>query len=142
MKKTFACALLAFALPVLAEEKPLIANVPALAHASQAEVEQRLGKAEFCRKASYGLSCRFTPRGVEVAFVDGKAERIVINDLDNVAFDKNIITQLGFQAQEPNEVTEEVMRWTQLPGIAEVSVFPFKESVDHALILVTSRPEK
>jgi hypothetical protein len=137
MRKLCSLILLAFTLPALAEEKPLILDVPALVHASQATVEERLGKPEFCRKSKYGLSCRYAPRGVEVAFTDGKAERIVINEMEDTLYEPATLTRLGFKAQEPNQSTDEEMRWTQLPGVAEVTLFPAKEQVDYALIVVT-----
>ncbi|MGZ8241972.1 hypothetical protein [Methylomagnum sp.] len=142
MHKLSSVILLAFAFSAIAEEKPLIVNIPALAHASQANVEQILGKAEFCRKSKYGLSCRFAPRGIEVAFVNDKAERIVVNDLDDTVYDKAVITQLGINSQEPDVATEEVIRWDKIPGIAEVSLFPDKEKIDYVLIAVTPLSDK
>lgn len=142
MRKLCTVMALAFTCSALAEEKPLILDVPALAHASQASVEGALGKAEFCRKSRLGLSCRFAARGIEVVFVGDKAERIVVNELDDTPFDKTAITRFGFKNQEPDAVTDEAMRWERIPGIAEVSLFPDKDKIDHALIAVSPLPEK
>jgi hypothetical protein len=142
MRKICTVILLAFAFPAWAEEKPSIMDVPTLAHASQANVEQRLGKAEFCRKSKYGISCRFVPHGIEIVFANDKAERITINNLDDTPYDKSAITRLGFKNQEPDVSTEEVMRWQQIPGIAELSFFPGKDKIDYALIVVTPPPDE
>jgi hypothetical protein len=142
MRKLCTIISLAFAFPALAEEKPLIIDVPAIAHASRATVEQILGKAEFCRKSKYGVSCRFATHGMEIVFANDKAERIIINDLDDTPFDKIAITRFGFNNQEPDVSTEEVMRWDRIPGIAELSLFPDKDKIDYALIEVTRLPDK
>lgn len=137
MRKIYTIIVWAFAFPALAEEKPLIIDAPTLAHASQAKVEQLLGKAEFCRKSKYGISCRFEPHGIEIAFTNDRAERITINELGDTPYNTTAITRLGFKNQDPDVFTEEVMSWARIPGIAELSLFPDKDKIDYALIVVT-----
>ncbi len=142
MRKIYTVILLASAFPALAEEMPLILDVPAIAHASQASVEGLLGKAEFCRKSKYGISCRFASHGTEIVFANDKAERITINDLGDAPYDKTTLTRLGFNNQEPDISSDEIMIWGNIPGIAEVSLFPDKDKIDYALIAVTPPPDK
>ena len=141
MRMIYAVILWASALPALAEEMPLIIDVPAIAHASQEKVEQLLGKAEFCRKSRQGISCRFAAHGTEIVFVQDKAERITINDLDDVSYDKAVITRFGLKNQEPEVSTEETISWGNITGIAAVSLFPDKDKIDYALIAVSPLPE-
>lgn len=141
MHKIYTIILLAFAAAAMAEEKPLILDAPAIAHASEASVEKALGKAEFCRKSRLGNACRFASYGIEIVFAKDKAERITINELDDTPFDKTAITRLGFKAQEPDEATEEIMRWQKIPGIAALTLFPDKDKIDYAVIEVTAMPQ-
>lgn len=137
MRKICTFGFVAFACAAQAEDKSLIIDVPALAHASQAHVEQVLGQAEFCRKAKYGLSCRFAAHGIEIVFANDQAERMTINELGDIPYDPAAITHFGLKTQEPDVSSEELIRWDRIPGIAEVTLFPNKDKIDYALITLT-----
>ncbi|SMF94257.1 hypothetical protein SAMN02949497_1566 [Methylomagnum ishizawai] len=140
MRKIFTLALLSCAGSALADAAPVLVDVPALVHASQAQVEQTLGAAEFCRKSRHGLACRYAAYGVEVVFAKDKAEQIIINDPGELPYDKSAIARLGFKGQEPEVATDEVMTWQTIPGIAELSLFPDHDKIDYALVVVTPPP--
>jgi hypothetical protein len=142
MRQFATAVLITLASPAFAAESPLLIDVPALAHASQAQVEQVLGKAEFCRKSRYGLSCRFAAHGVEVVFANDKAERITVNDMGDTPYDKNAVSRFGLKAQEPDVATDEMMRWEHLPGLAELTLFADKDKIDYGQIVVTPLPER
>ena len=125
-----------------ADASPLLVDVPALAHASQPAVEQILGKPEFCRKSKLGLSCRYATRGVEIVFVKDKAERITINEMDDTLFDKSAISRLGFGDQQPDESSEEIMRWQHVSGVAEIALHSNKDRIDYAVVVLTPLGDK
>ncbi len=137
MRTVCTALLLAWSFAALAEENTVILNALALAHASQASVEQTLGKPEFCRKARLGLSCRYAAHGTEVVYASDQAQRITINELDELTFDKGAIARLGFPVQEPAEISDEALRWQDVSGISEITLFPSKDKTDYALIVVT-----
>lgn len=137
MRTLCTALLLALSFAALAEENTVILNAQALARASQASVEQALGKPEFCRKAKLGLSCRYAAHGTEVVYANDQAQRITINDLDELTFDKGAIARLGFAVQEPAEISDEVLRWQDVSGVSEITLFPNKDKTDYAVIVVT-----
>lgn len=98
-------------------------SVSALAGASEPDVARQLGQASRCEPSKYGRKCFYTGDAVEIMFIDGAADWFTVTP-QNVAYSPSSLGQLGLpRGQAPAFSNDQVMRWTGLGGLREVSAF-------------------
>jgi len=61
---------------------------------------------------------------IEIVFIGGKADWITINALSKLDFSPGALESFGFAQASPTFRNDNVMRWTNLEGLHEVSLFP------------------
>lgn len=122
-----------------------IVDLPKIAGSSKDEVSEQLGKPTSCGDSKYGEKCTFEKAKVEIVFINGKADWITIEAMDNVALDSSALTALGLKPKEFSFADENVMRWDSIPGFIEISIFPVwvngkrAPGVDYAYIKTSTR---
>ncbi len=72
---------------------------------------------KICEKAYY------VNKSIEIAYIDGKADWITINNPQNAVFDKSILLQLGLEKIEPTFANDNVVRWNNIPPFQEIAIF-------------------
>ena len=98
--------------------------VPALAGASEADAARQLGQASRCEPSKYGRKCFFKGEAVEIMFIDGAADWFTVTP-QSAAYSPSSLDRLGLpRGQTPAFSSDQVMRWSGLGGVREVSVFP------------------
>ena len=73
---------------------------------------------------------------VEIVFVDGKAEWITLNDMSNIPFSGRALSALGLPNRDPEIANQFVIRWSNIPGIKGLSLFP-----NYVLVIVRCRDQ-
>lgn len=97
--------------------------VQALVGASEADTARQLGQASRCEPSKYGRKCFYMGDAVEIMFIGGAADWFTITP-QNVAYSPSSLDQLGLpRGQPPAFVNDQVMRWTGLSGLREISAF-------------------
>jgi hypothetical protein len=117
----------------------IILNVPKIAGKSQAEVEKEIGRANSCVQTKYGEQCFYEKADTEIMFIDGKADWITINKMNDLPYSKESLAALGLPVAEPVFNSASIMRWDNLAGILEVSLLSQGKSVGYAYIKVKTR---
>ena len=98
--------------------------VPALAGASEADAARQLGQASRCEPSKYGRKCFYMGDAVQIMFIDGAADWFTVTP-QKAAYSPSSLDQLGIpQGQAPAFSNGQVIRWTGLVGLREVSVYP------------------
>ncbi|MGN6153309.1 MAG: hypothetical protein ACTHOH_15095 [Lysobacteraceae bacterium] len=111
-----------------------IVDVPKIAGKSLAEVSAILGEPTSCEMAKQGKKCLFNTGGTEVVFISGKSDWITVETLDNAPYSSDALPLLGFGKENPVFSSENVIRWSNIPGFEEISIFPSAAGVDYAHI--------
>ena len=102
-------------------------------------VENKLGKAVSCSASKYGQKCIFSKSEIEIVFIDAKADWITINKIAGAPYAEDSLALLGLPPKKPTFSNANVMRWTNISGILEVSLFPAQSGVDYAYIKVKTK---
>lgn len=100
------------------------------------QVAGMLGKPGRCREAKHGPKCQYRDGQVEIVFIDGKADWISVNGLEEVPFTDEAIQIIGLAPRSPSFSSPFVKRWTTVPGISEVSIFKGRVGCDYAYLKV------
>lgn len=125
-------------------------NIPAVAGKSASEVAKILGEPTStettrARGRSYPKSS-YHAGAVEIVFVDGKADWITVfggRGLPALPYSEKALDMLGLSTKAPTfSRPGVVMRWGNISGLREVSLFPAGSAgkVDYAYILVRTEP--
>lgn len=110
--------------------KPVF-DLKSIANKTQKEVAEVLGKGTFEKnwkdaKAGCTACPKYTyqKEAYEVIFINGKADRIVINNLKPYECNDTAITLLGLKSTTPSFANAGlVYRWKEIEGFREVSIF-------------------
>lgn len=111
-----------------------IVDVPEIAGKSLAEVSAVLGEPTLCEMVKQGRKCLFNTGETEMVFISGKADWITVEALDNAPYSSDALAALGFEKANPVFSSENVIRWSNIPGFREISIFPGTTGVDYAYI--------
>ena len=122
----------------LAQSDSLV-DVTTIAGKTEAQVEEQLGKPLTCSNSKYGLKCSFKKGDTEIVFIDGKSDWITINDMGDAPYSKEALLFLGLPMAEPSFTGPDVIRWKNLSGLLEVSLFPLDNKIFYAYIKVKTR---
>ena len=117
----------------------LVVDIPKLAGKGHADVAAVLGKPSSCHNGKYGQTCSYGKAATEIVFIQGKADWITVNDMRSVKFSPSAVESLGLKQVKPRFVSNSTIRWEQVEGLLEVSIFPGQSHVDYAYIKVHSR---
>lgn len=123
----------AFAGTGVTPPNPLI-PVLELAGKDLAAVEKVVGKSEACDKVKYGQLCVFGSAGLEIVFIDGKADWITYNNPANLLYKAQSITNFGFELTDPTRQNEFSMEWKGINGMKSVTFFPNGEVIAYVLV--------
>ena len=115
--------------PPQTQEVKLIVDVPTIVGKSQDDVKAILGEPSNCEtvnpsRVGPSPKCLYKGEAIEVVFIAGKADWITINALSKLDFSPAVLGMFGFSQTTPTFRNDNVMRWTNLPGLHEVSLFP------------------
>lgn len=116
-------SLSAVAFTAVPDIKPIL-QISQVTGRSETVVAKTLGKPTACEPSKYGRRCEYQkpPARYEVVFIKGKADWITIEDprIDNAL---TAPVWIGLPAKPVDVATSEVLRWSGLGGLLEVSSF-------------------
>jgi hypothetical protein len=113
-----------------------VVDIPKLAGQSMKQVGEQLKATPTCAKNKRGTKCDYYDGRIEIVYIDGMADWITVNGLEQVPFTDAGIVQLGFNRKSPSFHSPMVMRWNSLPDVLEVSMFKGHTGTDYAYIKV------
>lgn len=107
----------------------LIVDVPAIAGKTQSEVTAVLGAPTRCETVSparvgKSLKCIYKGERIEVVFIADKADWITINELSAVKFSPTALDSFNLPQSNPDTRNGNVIRWSNVNKLKEVSLFP------------------
>jgi hypothetical protein len=88
------------------------------------DVKKYLGDSLPCEKTKYGPSCKYRNGDIEIVYINKKADWITINAVHNTNYNSEILNTLDLEYAMPVVSNQNVMRWENIQGLLEVSVFP------------------
>ena len=123
----------------------LVLNVPAIANRTEREVQRVLGPPA---QTTSGGRLQRHPRlsyrhgTVEIIFVDGRAECIVLHDTRALEFHQRSLAKLGLPVTKPSKTERgKVLRWDSIRGVREVAMYAGgRHGVSHVRISVHTAP--
>jgi hypothetical protein len=135
----FSLALSALAIVTsTAAQASSLVDIPKIAGRSIKQVDDLLKAKPTCAKNKRGTKCDYNEGRIEIIFINGKADWITVNGLDQVPFTDAGIARLGFSEKSPTFRSPVVMRWNGLPSVLEVSMFKGQTGTDYAYIKVNT----
>ena len=106
-------------------------------------MDRRLGRPDRTTQTRVSLHPKHVYRGgkIEIVFVDGKADWIILYDTAGLTFDKWALPKLGLPVHRPTYTNRpSVISWTNIANIQEVSLFGNESGrVSYALIVVRTK---
>jgi hypothetical protein len=111
-------------------------DIPRIAGKSMEQVNELLKAKPTCSKNKRGTKCAYINGRIEIVYIDGKADWITVNGLEQVPFTDAGIMRLGFSQKSPSFNSPTVMRWNGLPGVLELSMFKGQTGTEYAYIKV------
>ncbi len=126
-------------------EVPVIADIAAIAGRTPKEVAAVLGPPYEKRTVTIRdkvYPANFYKSGqLQIVFVDGKADWITIYRLSALPYSPQSIKALNLPPSLPVVNTPDVIKWQDVSGIKEISLYPDKGGkLDYASILVRTEP--
>jgi hypothetical protein len=109
-------------------------NVVKVVGKNQNQVAEILGKATNCSKSKYGQKCSYSIAETEIVFINGKADWITIEGIDNIPFNINALKSIGIAPTKPSFKNGFTLRWSDIQGLKEVSLFKGVTNSDYAYI--------
>lgn len=108
-------------------------------------MDRRLGRPDRTTRTRVSLHPKhiYDHGKIEVIFVDGKADWIILYDTTGLTFDKRALPKLGLPVHRPTYTNRpRVMSWTNIANIQEVSLFgDGSGGVSYALIVVRTKQD-
>jgi len=128
--------LLPLAFVTIGASTEIVVSINTIAGKTQTEVAAVLGQPSTCEPSKFGQRCYYAKGETEVVFIAGKADWITIEALDQYPFSESALAALGLKPTEPTFRSASVLRWTNIPGLREVSLFRGQTKADYAYIKV------
>ena len=125
-------------LPEVGDPVHLILDVQKISGKTQEEVEALLGRSTVSEVSEYGAKKSYKNGGVEIVFIEGKADWITINGLDEIPFSPNAIESLGLESSRPSFASDFVLRWVNTAGLKHAAIFKGRENCSYAYIKVST----
>ena len=103
------------------------------------DVAAYLGEPSHCEPIKCGQKCHYDKGETEIVFIDGKADWITVEAMDQTPFSPAALGALGLDVRKPTFVNPKcVYRWNTFPGILDISIFRGRVNADYAYIQVNS----
>ncbi|KVX00977.1 hypothetical protein [Shewanella frigidimarina] len=109
-------------------------DVVKVAGKNQSQVAELLGQPTNCTKNKYGQKCSYSLAETEIVFINGKADWITIEGIDNIPFDSNALESIGIPPTKPSFKNNTTLRWSSIQGLKEVLIFKGATNSDYAYI--------
>ena len=109
-------------IPTMAPEP--VVDLAKLAGQSQEAVKALLGDPGECEASKYGPKCTYSKGETEVVFINGAADWITVNALPGVVYGPEALNAVGLKPRSAAVSNDQVVRYTNIPGFLDVSVFP------------------
>jgi len=118
----------------LADAISPIVDIPLLVGKDEASVAKILGKPTSSGRTKYGpkMTYKVTSRGeVEVVYIQGKADWITVTPSvgSPVPYGPDAIRMIGLPSSTPSFRSPATIRWSNVNGLLEISVFPAGQNV-------------
>lgn len=75
----------------------------------------------------------------EIVFINGNADWITIEDIDEIPFNKSALSAIGLKEARPSFSSNLTLRWNSIQGLMEVSIFKGTSKADYAYIKVKTK---
>ena len=131
--------------PPVAAPSPVV-DIPSIANKTEAEVATVLGQPtgqDTIRNNGKRYPKRIYRNGdIDIVFVDGRADWITVFGQGRLPYGTGVLAALGLPYRTPTfENPPAVIRWSNIRGIHEVSVFPGKNGrAYYAYVLINTEP--
>jgi len=122
-----------------AQPVPLVFDFQKVAGKAPGEVELVLGPPTASEESKYGPKKIYRNGAVEIVFIKGKADWITINGLDEIPYSPDAIGSLGLERSPPSFTSDFVLRWGNIAGVKEASIFKGKDKCSYAYIKVSTK---
>ena len=116
-----------------------ILDITMIAGKLESDVAAYLGSPISCRDTRYGKSCQYTKGETEVVFIQGAADWITVEGIDEIPFNSAALEAIGLDETSPSFSNAFTLRWNSIQGIREVSIFQGARLSDYAYIKVTTQ---
>lgn len=137
IKYVVAFSLILLSKPIQAGD--VLIDVPALAGKNKLEVSELIGSPVSCAISKYGEKCQFEKAETEIVFIEGRADWITVEGLDEIPFSNSTLEFLGFASRKPTFSNSFTKRWEPLQGLRSVSLFKGGDNSDYAYIKAYTR---
>jgi len=117
----------------------IIVDVTKIAGKTQKQVAGYLGKETSCSKSKYGRKCLYKKGKTEIVFINGKADWITVDAIDNILFSTTALGSLGLKKAAPSFKNSFTLRWESIQGLSSVSIFKGTSTSDYAYIIVKTK---
>jgi len=117
-------------------KQEIVLDVLRIAGKDMAAVSEYLGKPIECSPVKQGQKCAYTKAETEIVYIDGLADWITIEGIDDVAFEATAIQSLGFAESKPSFKNGFSLRWDGIEDLMEVTIFKGASRADYAYIKV------
>lgn len=117
----------------------VVIDIPALAGKSKVEVAKIIGEPLSCARSKYGEKCQYNKAETEIIFINGKADWITVEGLDDKPFSDSTLQLLGFKSEKPSFSNSFTKRWGPIEGVLSVSLFKGSNNSDYAYIKVHTK---
>jgi hypothetical protein len=94
-------------------------DVRPLAGQAEAGVAALLGAPQACADVAQGRRCTYA-RGVEIVYINGMADHMVVADLGGAPFEAATIARIGLAGAEPQQADADAIRWQNAGGMREI----------------------
>ena len=119
-KSLFFCLALLWA-PIGSAGRPII-DVLDIRGRTQPEVALQLGQSLHCAETYQGTGCQYAG-GIEVVFIDGRADWILVAPEVEIPFEPTALRHIGLSPTTPTVRNPFRMHWDGHQGLAVVSVY-------------------
>lgn len=124
--------LILFSASSWAEE--LLIDIPSIVGKSESQVSDMIGEPTSCNSIKYGNKCQYKMAETEIVFINGKADWITVEGLDDKPFTSATLKHLGLRPVKATFSNAFTLRWESLQGLRSVSLFKAGNNADYAYI--------
>lgn len=110
--------------PLAAPTADRVIDVRPLAGQSEAGVQAMLGAPTGCEDVAQGRKCTYARGQTQVVYIDGMADWITISDLGGAPFAPATLSRIGLGEATPEVEEADLIRWDNVGGFREISLFP------------------
>jgi len=118
--------------PVIANDK--LVDLPTIIGKTQPEAEKIIGDPAGCNQSKYGLQCTYNLAEMEIVYIDGKADWITVEAMDDSQFEPAAMLRLGLDLGEPSFKSDFILRWEPAGDLLSVSLFKGAQNADYAYV--------